>query len=630
MRYVRGRPLLPKHREIKRARVSRPSTPPRRSPSRPPSQSHEYRAQLAAYLTTLENVSDWAMTQFRDVVATPSRWRLLVVWALLVAAGLGLTLNLFALQVLEGPRLQERAAEQYQPQFQTLVPRRTIVDRRDIPLAIDRPVFNLYAHPKLFTAPPRDVAAELSVLLQESPAQLLEKFQSFPSGIPLADWLPQQTARQIARLRFDGLELIPVSRRSYPQKESAAAVVGYVDFDGLGQAGLEAAHNDVLKRNVVFVGDDAQNRGILDRAAPALARFDDLRLQLTLDMRLQGTAEAVLAQTMEEFQAQQGTVIVMDAWDGSVLSLVSLPSYDPNQYNDTPLERFRNWALNDLYEPGSTFKPLNVAIALEAGAIRPTDTFHDPGQIIVDGWPISNYDYAYAGGRGELTLTEILRDSSNVGMVRIMERMGASDYYDWLRRVELGELTQIDLPSETPGILKSRQEFLASPVEAATTSFGQGFAITPIQLVRLYGSLANGGYLVTPHVVQGLTDTAGQLQQPFPRPQRVRIFSEETVRDVVKMMEEAVEEGTGQNARIPGYRIAGKTGTAQKSLGDGGGYSSSAVVAGFVAIFPAEAPRYLVFVAVDEPSSGTGGQVAAPVSRAVIERMITLYQIPPS
>ncbi|TVR05683.1 MAG: penicillin-binding protein 2 [Phormidium sp. GEM2.Bin31] len=618
------------------SRLSRTPTPPRRSRSgrpparRSPSRSQTYRSQLAAYLTTLEEFSGWLVTQFQDVVATPSRLRFVVVWAVLAVAGLGLTLNLFALQVLEGSRLQDQAAAQQQPPSRNLVPRRMIVDARGVPLALDSPTFSLYAHPKLFTASSQEVAAELGVLLEQSPAELQEQFDSYPSGIPLGHWLPQAIAQRISRLRFDGLELTRTSRRVYPQNETAAAVVGYVNFDGIGKAGLEASQNEVLEREVVWVGEDPQQAGILDRAAPAFARLDDQRLQLTLDTRLQKTAEAVLGQAMAEFDAKQGAVIVMDAWDGSVLSLVSLPSYDPNEYYDTPVEHFRNWALHDLYEPGSTFKPINVAIALESGAIQATDTFDDPGSIIVDGWPISNYDYAYAGGRGELTLTDILRDSSNVGMVRIMDQMQPSDYYDWLQRVELGELTQIDLPSETPGILKSRQEFLASPVEAATTSFGQGFAITPIQLVRLYGSLANGGYLVTPHVAQGLADTAGELQQPFQRPQPVRIFSQDTVRDVVKMMEDAVEEGTGQNARIPGYRIAGKTGTAQKSLGDGGGYSSSAVVASFVAIFPAEAPRYLVFVAVDEPSSGTGGQVAAPVSRAVIERMITLYQIPPS
>lgn len=595
--------------------------------SRPRSQS--WRLQIARYLTILEQVSSRAGEELQAVVAIPSRLRLLVVWAVLAAGGFGLIFNLFTLQVLDGQRFQEQAAAQQQPPPRSLVPRRTIVDATGIPLAIDRPTFRLYAHPQLFTQPPAEIAAELAVLLNRSPAELQQQFNTSATGVPLSNWLPEHIADRIHRLGFDGLELIRYSRRFYPQNEMAAAVVGYMDFDGQGQAGLELAQADVLEPDVVWVGEDPAETGILDRAAPAFARFQNQHLQLTLDHRLQETAEAVLAQAMEESQAKQGTVIVMDAWDGSLLSLVSLPSYNPNEYYDASVDRFRNWPLSDLYEPGSTFKPINVAIALESGAIDPNDTFHDPGQIIVDGWPISNYDYAYAGGRGELTLTDILRDSSNVGMVRIIERMAARDYYDWLQRVELGEPTHIDLPFETPGYLKTRQEFLGSPVEAATTSFGQGFAITPIQLVRLYGSLANGGYLVTPHVVRGLTDTAGRIQQEPKRPQRVRIFSEDTVQAVVTMMEDAVETGTGQRAKIPGYRIGGKTGTAQKSLEGGSGYSSSAVVASFVAIFPLDNPRYLVFVALDEPVGGSGGQVAAPVSKSVIERMISLYQISP-
>ena len=606
---------------------------PRRPQPRLPQSRHRsqsWRLRAARYLTRLEQVSGRASEELQAVVAAPSRLRLLVVWAVLVAAGLGLTVNLFALQVLDGQRFQEQATAQQQPRPRSLIPRRAIIDATGIPLAVDRPTFRLYAHPQLFTESPAEIAAELGVLLGRSPAELQQQFTRSATGIPLDNWLPEHIADRINRLRFDGLELTPYSRRFYPQDEMAAAVVGYVDFDGQARAGLELAQADLLQPDVDWVGVDPAETGIIDRAAPAFARFQNQRLQLTLDHRLQETAEAVLAKAMEDSQAKQGTVIVMDAWDGSLLSLVSLPSYNPNEYHEAPLERFRNWPLTDLYEPGSTFKPINVAIALESGAIEPSDTFDDPGHIIVDGWPISNYDYAYAGGRGELTLTDILRDSSNVGMVRIMERMAASDYYDWLQRVELGEPTQIDLPSDTPGNLKTRQEFLGSPVEAATTSFGQGFAITPIQLVRLYGSLANGGYLVTPHVVRGLTDTAGRIQQEPKRPQRVRIFSEDTVQAVVTMMEDVVEAGTGQRAKIPGYRIGGKTGTAQKSLAGGGGYSNSAVVASFVAIFPLDNPRYLVFVAVDEPIGGSGGQLAAPVSKSVIERMISLYQIPPN
>ncbi|WP_083862335.1 peptidoglycan D,D-transpeptidase FtsI family protein [Baaleninema simplex] len=566
----------------------------------------------------------------RDAVATPSHRRVTIVWALLVAAGAGLTLNLLGLQLFRASTLQTLAGQQQQRLLADFVPRRTIVDRQGVALAIDRPVYTLYAHPQLFDVALSEMARSLSPVLGRSPLDLEAVLASANSGVRVTDFLSETSAERVSRLGFDGLELVRHAARLYPQNELAAAVVGYVNFDGDGQAGIEYSQQDRLRRQAEVVGDTDGENGILDRSAPPFVRLDDLELQLTLDSRLQRSVRQALIAQMEQFEAKQGTVIIMDARDGSLLCLVSEPSYNPNRYYETPVERFKNWALSDLYEPGSTFKPINVAIALEAGAIRPTDTFYDPGQIFIDGWEIANYDYESAGGRGQVSVTEILRDSSNVGMVRIVQQMDASDYYDWLERIELGRPTEIDLPFEASGQLKSREQFVASPVEAATTSFGQGFAITPIQLVKLYGALANQGYLVTPHVVRGLSDPRGKLQKVAWQTDPQRIFSSETVRSVLAMMEEAIESGTGQNAKIPGYRISGKTGTAQKSRQDGGGYSESAVVASFVAVFPTDDPRYVVFVALDEPSRGSGGTAAAPVAREAMEMTIAIEDIPPS
>ncbi|MGC9503442.1 peptidoglycan D,D-transpeptidase FtsI family protein [Baaleninema sp.] len=566
----------------------------------------------------------------RDAVATPSHRRVTVVWALLVLAGLGLTLNLLGLQMFQASTLKTLAGQQQQRPQANFIPRRTIVDRQGNALAIDRPVYTLYAHPQLFDVDSSEVARSLSPLLGQAPPNLEAVLGRASSGVRVADFLSQATATRVADLGWDGLELVRHAARLYPQNELAAAVVGYVNFDGEGQAGVEYSQRERLQRPFDVVGDTPDENGILDRSAAPFVRLDDLQLQLTLDLRLQRSVRQALVAQMEQFSAKQGTAIVMDARDGSLLSLVSEPSYDPNKYYETPVERFKNWALSDLYEPGSTFKPINVAIALEADAIRPTDTFDDPGQIFIDGWEIANYDYEIAGGRGQVSVTDILRDSSNVGMVRIVQQMAASDYYDWLDRIQLGQPTDIDLPFEVSGQIKSREQFVASPVEAATASFGQGFAITPIQLVKLYGALANHGYLVTPHVVRGLSDSQGNLQKPMAQPKPQRIFSRETVRSVLAMMEEVVEAGTGQNAKIPGYRISGKTGTAQKSRQDGGGYSESAVVASFVAVFPTDDPRYVVFVALDEPNGGTGGVAAAPVAKAAMETTIAIEGIPPS
>jgi cell division protein FtsI (penicillin-binding protein 3) len=408
--------------------------------------------------------------------------------------------------------------------------------------------------------------------------------------------------------------------------------VGYVDFDQKGQAGVELSQQRLLERSVKAIKMRRMGDGSLmpDQFPGGFLNLDDLQLHLTIDTRLQRVALAALQQQVEKFNAKRGTVIAMDAQDGSILCLVSEPSYDPNKYSESPVERFKNWALTDLYEPGSTFKPINVAIALEAGAIKPTSRFVDEGQIIIGGWPIQNFDFSFAGGRGEIDVTEIIKYSSNVGMVHIIQEMKPDVYYTWLKRLGMGGKVGIDLPSEQPGQFKDRKVFVESRIEPATTSFGQGFSMTPIQLVQLHAALANGGKLVTPHVVQGLFNSKGQSywEPNFSVPSQV--FSKKTTQAVLEMMEQVVDGGTGKAARIEGYRIAGKTGTAQKA--GSGGYYENTKITSFVGTFPVNDPRYVVVAVVDEPQGGDafGSTVAAPIVKTVIEALITLDRIPPA
>ncbi len=582
--------------------------------------------------TKQQKASKRALQSFTSATqdqAPNTKSRLFVVWGILIAAGLGLAVNLYQLQIVGGAKLTQKARNQQMVNLRPFMPRRPVIDRTNNVLAIDRPVYTVYAHPKLFDKSQENIAEQLAPILDKDAADLKKTFQSKKSGILLSSALPEELADRISSKHFDGLELIQKYSRLYPQQDLVAEVVGYVNVDRRGQAGVEYSQEKLLERSVQTVRLSRAGNGSLmpDHAPEGFLHFDDLRLQLTIDSRLQRAARLALKQQMEKYGAKRGAVIVMDAWDGSLLALVSQPTYNPNEYSKADISLFKNWTVADLYEPGSTFKPLNVAIALENNVIKPDDTFNDPGSIQVGDRTIKN---AENKRYGRINISQVLQHSSNIGMVQIIQRMQPSVYYNWLERLGLGQNVETDLPFEAPSQLKSQEEFIASPIEPATTSFGQGFSLTPLQLVQMHAALANGGKLVSPHVVRGLIDTKGQMHYSPNLPAPRQIFSAATSQRVVEMMETVVNDGTGKASQIPGYRIAGKTGTAQ--IASRGGYSSRAYITSFVGILPVESPRYVVLALVDEPKGANayGSTVAAPIVKSVMEALIPIEQIPPS
>ncbi|MCC5636073.1 penicillin-binding protein 2 [Nostoc sp. CHAB 5844] len=558
-----------------------------------------------------------------------SKVRLLTVWAILIAAGLGLAFNLYNLQILQGKKLTQKARNQQMVSLRPFVPRRLVIDRNTNVLAVDRPVYTVYAHPKLFDKSNEEIAQKLAPIIGKDAADLVKTFQSRNSGIIVMPALPEEIADRVIALRLNGLELTPKYSRLYPQADVASDVVGYVDLDRRGQAGVEYSQEKLLERSVQKVRLMQSGNGELrpDHAPEGFLHADDLQLQLTIDTRLQRAARLALKAQVEKFRAKRGAVIVMDALDGSLLALVSQPTYNPNEYGKAKIDLFKNWTVADLYEPGSTFKPLNVAIALENGVIQPNDTFNDPGYINVADRVIKN---AQHNGYGRINIAQILQNSSNIGMVQIIQKMRPSVYYTWLERLGLGQPLETDLPFGVSGRLKGQQQFISSPIEPATASFGQGFSLTPLQLAQLHGALANGGKLVTPHVVRGLVDSSGKMHYSPTLPAPRQIFSAKITQQVVEMMETVVSEGTGKPSRIAGYRIGGKTGTAQKASPNGG-YIPGARITSFVAVLPVEAPRYVVLAIVDEPKgeNAYGSTVAAPIVKSVMETLIPLEHLPP-
>ena len=582
--------------------------------------------------------------------------RLFFVWGILVLGTVGLTTRLYYLQVVnpvivyeqapKGKRLTQIATDQQTTNLRFYIPRRQIVDRQQNVLATDRITYTLYVHPHLFkrnsqAVPASEIAEDLAKILgKQTPEELLKIFSKQDWGIRLAGDLPESVKAKIAALKIDGLDLTQNYTRFYPHKEMAAEVTGYVNRDSsrTPQAGVEYTQNKLLKREPISWkmrrSFDNQNKAVfhpgeLERSQQ-LFNFDDLRLQLSIDLRLQQIARNALAKQMKEYKAKRGTVIVMDVRDGAIAALVSEPTYDPNTYYKYDIGLFKNWAITDLYEPGSTFKPINLALALDAGAISPNDTFDDTGEIQIKDALVRNHDFEKKGARGKITLAEILQYSSNVGMIKAMRRMNPLDYYRDLQELGIEDKVEFDIPGYTTGRLKDEVEFTVREIEPATTAFGQGFSVTPLKLVQIHAALANKGKLITPHVVKGLSDYKGYLHYSQP-PHSKQVFSPATATTVLEMMEKVVEDGSGYAAKIPGYRIAGKTGTSQKAV-EKGGYDATAKITSFVGIFPVEAPRYAVLAVVDEPQGEHtyGSTVAAPIVGSVIQGIINIEGIPPS
>ena len=559
--------------------------------------------------------------------------RTVLIWIILALSMIGLIVRLVYLQVVTAPDLLEKARRQQMFTLRPFIPRRTITDRKGTVLAIDRPVYTLFAYPYLYKKDkPEEIAAKLAPILRRSADTLLSILSRDTTSIQVEYWLSEENADRIYNLRIEGLELVQQRHRLYPQQDLAAELLGYVNVDHRGQAGIELSQEKLLERTdqAPSVGQDGNGKLIPNRIPAGMIRSDRTSLQMTIDSRIQRTARQVLKQQMVKFSAKRGTVVVMDVRDGSLLSLVTEPTYDPNRYYDADVKLFKNWAVSDLYEPGSTFKPLNVAIALEAGVIQPDTVFNDEGSLSIGGWPVANFDYEQVGAVGALSVGQILERSSNVGMVHIIQRMKPSVYYGWLERIGIGDISNIDLPSETPSALKPQEQFNEYVIEPATAAFGQGFSLTPVQLAQLHGILASGGKLLTPHVVRGLINEEGEeFYQPKLSTPR-QIISQATAIRVVEMMTGVVEKGTGLPARIPGYRIAGKTGTSQKASPTGG--YSAAKITSFVGIFPAKEPRYVVLAVIDEPigADAFGSTVAAPIVKTVIEDIIVTEGIAPS
>ena len=562
--------------------------------------------------------------------------RLLAVYGLLCAGLVALAGRLAWLQVVDGANLQARAHAIQTQTTQPIGKRRTIVDRNGRLVALDEQRFSLWAHPRYFNFPgddPQkvrsadDVATKLAAELALPKSGLLEAMAGRQTGVKLLSELDPETAGRIRQLGISGLDLEPYPHRIYPQGQLFANVVGFLNLERVPQAGLEQSRDGELKRNETTL---QMRRGADGTPLPAGLTAgslygDDLRLQLTLDARLQQVAQQALVKQVKHWNAKRGAAMVMDVRNGEMLALVSTPTYDPNQYWKYNPGLFREWSVQDLYEPGSTFKPINLALALQEKAIEASGRVSDSGSLQIGGWPIFNHDKR---ANGLIDFPTVLQVSSNVGMVLAMGKMKPARFWQWLNNLGIDQTPDTDLPGAVAGELKSRSDFTSSAIEPAVAAFGQGFSLTPLKLLQLHAMLANGGRLVSPHITRGLRSGDGLATGPSR--EGLPMLDPAVTRTVMAWMESVVEKSSGLGMKIPGYRIGGKTGTAQKA--DRGVYIPGALITSFVGHLPIDDPRYVVLVVVDEPKGGNtfGSTVAAPVARQIIDALLVLERIPPS
>lgn len=562
--------------------------------------------------------------------------RLITVVVLLCLGLGGLSLRLAWLQVVQGSRLEAKARQVQTEKQNPLGRRRSIVDRSGRLLAIDEERVIVWAHPRYFRFPgddpgqrrtPREVALKLAPLLGIAPENLIQLMGQQKSGVKLASNLEPSLGSRLKALGIDGIDFEHGPQRVYPQGPLFANVVGFLNLERVPQAGLEQSREQDLRSQEMQIGIRKGGDGTpLPDGLGAGSMFrDDLKLQLTLDTRLQRVAQMELARQVKKWSAKRGAALVMDARNGELLALTSVPTYDPNQFWRHAPGLFREWSVQDLYEPGSTFKPINLAIGLQEKVINANTKVHDTGSLQIGGWPIFNNDHS---AHGLIDLPTVLQVSSNIGMVRAMQQLKPSLYLQWLDRLGIGSAPDTDLPGAVSGQLKSRQTFLENPIEPATAAFGQGFALTPLKVLQLHAMLVNGGKLVSPHITRGLR-SGDDLAGPGLSHGR-QMLDPAVTRLVLNWLETVVDKGSGKATQIPGYRIGGKTGTAQKAAN--GVYIPGARITSFVAHLPVNDPRYVVLVVVDEPQGGNayGSTVAAPVAKSIIEALLVIEQIAPT
>lgn len=556
------------------------------------------------------------------------RRRLLFLFFLTVSLMGALVFRLGWLQFVMAEELRQKAWEQWNRSIPARSSRGNIYDRNGRLLAGSATVETVVAIPPQIDDP-HFTAKALSPILEMSEERIFELVTQERAAVYVKRKVEEDVAREVRLLNLPGITFTQETKRYYPNGNLLSQLMGFVGMDQ-GWGGLEIYYEEKLKGrdgSIVFPTD---NRG---REIPGVRHYipprEGMDLHLTIDETIQFIVERELSRAMLEYSPERVMALAVNPQTGEVLAASSKPDFDPNDYNSYPKEYWRLYPITDTFEPGSTFKLVTLCAAVEENIFKEEDSFFCKGFVEVAGRTIKCWT-SHKGGHGSISFLESVLSSCNPAFISLGEQLGRQKMYEYIRAFGFGSRTGIDYPSEGTGLIFRPQDM--GPVELATSSFGQGISVTPLQQVMAVSAIANGGYLLRPYVVKEIRDPAEKASVERREPEIIRqVISKDTSLRVTRIMEEVVIRGSGMNAQIEGYRIAGKTGTAQK-VSPKGGYIPGEYILSFIGFAPAEDPQILLYVAVDGAKRGPqwGSQVSAPLFRNIMKDVLSYLEIPPS
>jgi cell division protein FtsI/penicillin-binding protein 2 len=552
-----------------------------------------------------------------------SNYRIITVMAVMSAAGLVLVGQLIRWQVVEHHRFAALAEAEHQNELVIPPHRGEIRDREGHLLAGDVIQYDISASPKIISDP-YATADRLYRLLDIPRDKLLKSLTSDSAWVPLAKGAPQAVGETIIEWDIIGLQAEPRAKRVYPEGDMGAHLLGFVNNNGNGFYGVEGFYDDMLRGKAgLQTGERSPFGEIIPLGASHyVPPVSGATLYLTVDRSIQYLIERELEAAVIGYGAQSGSVVVLQPKTGAILGMASYPAYDPNNYNASDESLFFDPVVSQQYEPGSVFKVVTMAAGLDAGVIGPQGTIYDGGSIEVGGRVIYNWDRQ---AHETVDMTDVLAKSLNVGIAQVAVALGKDRFYTYLKRFGFGRLTEADLSSEGPGTMKTPKDADWHESDLGTNSFGQGVAVTPLQIAVAIGAIANDGLLMKPHIVSKIIDSEREVEV---KPMVVRrTVSEETATTLTGMLVEALKRANSE-ALVPGYEVAGKTGTAEIPVP--GGYHPTLTLASFAGYLPADDPQILVLVIIDRPTSSRwGNTTAAPTFKRIAEQLVIILNIPP-